>query len=139
MNLDPRFILKRQPKRQTSRQCDVWRSVCLYPQGPFIPSVIDNTAKLCDDACHSVLIENNGATSEWNCNPFSSHTIDFNENRIASIIVELWQCWLLTLGVFIPLGSKRRCFVYHCEQRLVQWNTYNAAILHLLRTFNIHF
>ena len=28
---------------------------------------------------------------EWGCNPFSSVSIDFNENRIASIMAELLQ------------------------------------------------
>ena len=36
--------------------------------------------QLCDDA------------PDWGYNPFSSISIDFNENRIASIIAELPQC-----------------------------------------------
>ena len=37
-------------------------------------------------------------TPEWGCNPFSSVSIDFNENRIASVIAEWsqrWRCWRL--------------------------------------------
>ena len=42
-----------------------------------------------DNACDSVLIENNGVASEWGCNLFSSNSTDFNENRIVSVIAEL--------------------------------------------------
>ena len=31
-------------------------------------------------------LKNNRAAPEWVCNPFSSDSIDFNENRIASVI-----------------------------------------------------
>ena len=47
--------------------------------------------QLCDEACDSVLIENNGVTPEWVCNLFSSDSTDFNENRVASVIAELSQ------------------------------------------------
>ena len=47
----------------------------------------------CDDACDSVLIENNSVAPEWVCNPFSSISIDFNENRIASVIAEWSKRW----------------------------------------------
>ena len=71
-------------------------------KGPFTPSVSVNSAttlrQRCDDACDSVLIENNGIAPDWVCNPFSSDSIVFNENRIASVIVEL----TLTLGVNGP-------------------------------------
>ena len=40
----------------------------------------------------SFLIENDGVTPEWGCNPFSSDSTDFNENRIISVIAELSQC-----------------------------------------------
>ena len=46
----------------------------------------DNSA---DNACDSVLIENNGVASEWGCNLFSSNSTNFNENRIVSVIAEL--------------------------------------------------
>ena len=46
---------------------------------------------LFDDASHSVLIENNGVAPDWACNLFSSDSIVFNENRIASVIAELLQ------------------------------------------------
>ena len=48
---------------------------------------------LFDDASHSVLIENNGVAPDWACNLFSSDSIVFNENRIASVIAELLQRW----------------------------------------------
>ena len=63
----------------------------------------------CDDACDSVLIENNGVTPEWVCNPFSSDSTVFNKNRIASIITAL----TLTLGVNRPL---RRHEIYIWSQ-----------------------
>ena len=47
--------------------------------------------QFCDDASATVLIENNGGTPEWGCNPFSNHIsnqIVFNENSIASVIAE---------------------------------------------------
>ena len=47
--------------------------------------------QLCDDACDSVLIENNGVAPEWGCNLFSSDSNVFNENRIASVLTELSQ------------------------------------------------
>ena len=48
---------------------------------------------LFDDASHSVLIENNGVAPDWACNLFSSDSIVFNENSIASVIAELLQRW----------------------------------------------
>ena len=53
----------------------------------------------CDDACDSVLIENNRVAPEWSCNPFSSNSTVFNENRITSVIAAL----TLMLGVNGPL------------------------------------
>ena len=53
----------------------------------------------CDDACDSVLVENNRVASEWVWNPFSSDSTVFNENRIASVIAAL----TLKLGVNGPL------------------------------------
>ena len=49
--------------------------------------------QLCDGACDAVLIENIGVAPEWGCNPFSSDSIVFNENSIASVIPELLQRW----------------------------------------------
>ena len=48
--------------------------------------------QLCDDASDTVLIENNGVTSDWGCN-----YIVFNENSIPSVITQLLQrwCWRL--------------------------------------------
>ena len=47
--------------------------------------------QLRDDTCDSVLIENNRVAPEWSCNPFSSDSTDFNENRIARVIIEISQ------------------------------------------------
>ena len=49
--------------------------------------------QLCNDTSDTVLIENNGVTSEWGDNPFLSDSIVFNENSIASVIAELLQRW----------------------------------------------
>ena len=38
-----------------------------------------------DDASDSILIENNGVSPDWGCNPFSSDTIVFNEMKIAVV------------------------------------------------------
>ena len=54
--------------------------------------------QLCDDTSNSVLIENNGVALEWSYKPFSSDSIVFIENSIASIIAAL----TLTLGVNGP-------------------------------------
>ena len=43
----------------------------------------------CDDACDSALIENNRVAPEWVCNPFSSNSTVFNEDRITSVIAAL--------------------------------------------------
>ena len=43
----------------------------------------------CDDTSDTVLVENSGVAPEWDCNPFLSNSIVFNENRIVSIIAEL--------------------------------------------------
>ena len=37
----------------------------------------------CDDASDTAVVENNGVTPEWGCNPFSSNSIIFNENSIS--------------------------------------------------------
>ena len=47
--------------------------------------------QLCDDASDTVLVEHNGVTLEWGCNPFLSDSIVFNDNSIASVIPELLQ------------------------------------------------
>ena len=61
--------------------------VCLH-QASALASTLQ---QLCNDACDSVLIENNGVAPEWGCNLFSSDSTNFNENRIASVIAELSQ------------------------------------------------
>ena len=47
--------------------------------------------QLYNDASDTVLIENNEVAPDWGCNPFSSDSIIFNENSIASVIAELLQ------------------------------------------------
>ena len=49
--------------------------------------------QLYDDACNSILIENNGVAPEWGCNWFSSESTDSYENKIASLIAEMSQRW----------------------------------------------
>ena len=51
--------------------------------GPFTPNI---KSQLCNDASDSAVIENNRVTTEWDCNPFSSDSIVFNENSITRII-----------------------------------------------------
>ena len=47
--------------------------------------------QLYNDASNTGLIENNGVTPGWGCNPFSIDCIVFNESSIASVIAELSQ------------------------------------------------
>ena len=58
---------------------------------PLGPIYTKSQRQGCDDVCNSILIKNSGVAPEWGCNLFSSDSIDFNENRIASIIIELSQ------------------------------------------------
>ena len=55
--------------------------------------------QLCDGISDTVLIENNGVTPEWGCNPFWMDCIVFNQSSIASVIAVL----MLTLSVNEPL------------------------------------
>ena len=55
--------------------------------------------QLCNDASDSVLTENNGVAPEYGCNPFSSDSIVFNENRVTRVMAEL----TLVFGVNRPL------------------------------------
>ena len=52
-------------------------------KGPFTPGISDQH---CNDASNAAVIENNGVTLEWVFNSFSSDSIVFNENGIASVI-----------------------------------------------------
>ena len=70
----------------------------------------------CDDACDSVLIAKSGVTPEWGCNLFSSNSIVFNENRIASVIAAL----MLTLGIKGRLQTPR----------LVEWQVGSWGLFH---------
>ena len=56
--------------------------------------------QLCDNPSNSLLIENNGVTPDWGCNPFSSDTVVFNEKRIA------WCKWVLTFQAASGLGFR---------------------------------
>ena len=47
--------------------------------------------QFCNDTSNTVLIENNRVTPEWGYNRFSSDSIVFNENNIASITAEFSQ------------------------------------------------
>ena len=53
----------------------------------------------CNDACDSVLIENNGVTPRMDLQPIFKQFTIFNENRIASVI----PASTLRLGVNGPL------------------------------------
>ena len=69
------------------------------PQGPFTPSISDASAIVTSDIAqnkmqYSCLVQLHQGqlcdeAPEWVCNPFSSIYIDFNENRIISVITEL--------------------------------------------------
>ena len=87
--------------------CSCWEQNWLY-KGMFTPSVSNTSAIV---AVTSLRIQCNSPAlfcytkhqlydnaPEWGCNPFSSVSIDFNENRIASIITEL----IVMLGVNGP-------------------------------------
>ena len=56
---------------------------------------------LCDDACNSVLIKNNGVASEWVATLFWSDYMIFNESRITSVIAVV-EALTLTLNVNGP-------------------------------------
>ena len=63
-------------------------------KGPFIPSISINAAMTL-----AILFSiKTTVTPEWVCNPFSSNSTVFNENRITSITAAL----TLTLGVNGP-------------------------------------
>ena len=72
--------------------------ILLIPVGPIYTK---RQRQRCDDACDSVLTENNRVAPEWVCNLFSSGSTVFKENRIASVIAVL----MLMLGVNGPLYS----------------------------------
>ena len=46
--------------------------------------------QLCDDASNSVLIENNGVTPEWGCNPFLSDSQLFSMRKVS--LASLQNC-----------------------------------------------
>ena len=80
----------------TERQCQC----CDFLAKPLLgPVYTKRQRQSCNDACDSFLTENSGVAPDWVCNPFSSDTIVFNENRIARVIAEL----TLTLGINRPL------------------------------------
>ena len=65
-----------------------------HPIGPSVRARLHQASasmlrQRCDDACDSVLIENNGVAPEWGCNLFSSDSTYFNENKIVSVIAAL--------------------------------------------------
>ena len=55
----------------------------------------------CDDACDSLLIENYGVDPDLVCNPFSSDSTVFNENRITSVTAAALTLKLGTNGPFV--------------------------------------
>ena len=77
--------------------------------------------QLCDDASNTVLIETNGVTPEWGCNPFLSNSIVFNENSITSVIKELSQHWADRCKRALTV-SKIRFFHYTMITRQLEIN-----------------
>ena len=82
--------------------------------------------QLRDDACDSVLIENNGVTPDWGCNLFSSDSTNFNENRIASIMsccsidADAWCKGALTQQPLLgPLLGGNHLFTFYTN-----WNIF---------------
>ena len=49
-------------------------------KGPLHQASASMLRQLCDDACNSILVENNGVAPEWGYNLFSSDSTDFNVN-----------------------------------------------------------
>ena len=82
-----------------------------HNKGPFTSEL--TLRQLCDDASDTILIENIGGAPEWSCNPFSSDSIVFNENSIASVIAELLQRWAdaWCKGSFILEQKRRQIFL----------------------------
>ena len=76
----------------------------------------------CGDAIYTNtgVIENNGVSPDWGCNPFSSDSISFNENRITSVITEFSLCWRW----------------YWCKRALTLWLTaeYKTVAVFFLQT-----
>ena len=64
----------------------VYVCYCRYLRACLYQGSVSTLRQYRDDASNTVLIEHNGATPEWGCNPFLSDSIVSNENIIASII-----------------------------------------------------
>ena len=76
------------------QSCEQWGCPCEQTETENIRARLhlaseSTLQQLCDDTSNTVLIENNGVTPEWGCNPFSSDSIVFNENSMASVITVL--------------------------------------------------
>ena len=66
-------------------------SLCMQLKTRLHKASESTLRQLCDDASDTVLVEHNGVTLDWGCNPFSSNSIVFNENSIASVVAEFSQ------------------------------------------------
>ena len=73
----------------------VWKMTSATVRAHLHQASASTLQQLCDDACNSVVNENNGVTPEWDSNQSSNDSTDFNENRIVSVIAAL----TLTLSV----------------------------------------
>ena len=64
-----------------------------YRLNPQLGSVYaEGQHQYSDDIGNTAQIENNGLAPEWDCNPFSSNSIVFDQSSIASVIAALSQC-----------------------------------------------
>ena len=112
-----------------NRESTCIRTFCVYVQKtPLGPVYTKRQRQCCDDACDSVLIENNGVAPEWVRNPFSSDSTVLNENKIASIIAAL----TLPLGVNGPL---RCCSFILFVQLTISYRREQTHISNFVKTF----
>ena len=77
---------------------DAWYKQVLELKNKVVPKWLQGPFTLSQHQCNivmtlvmSVLIEGNGVTSDWVCDPFLSYYIVFKENRMASIMAQLTQ------------------------------------------------
>ena len=78
MHETPKISAEDQGEGHTVKAIATYIIACTV-RGRLYQALASTLRQLCDDA------------PEWVCNPFSSISIDFNENRIASVIAEWLQ------------------------------------------------
>ena len=86
--------------------------------------------QFCNDTSDSVLIKNNGVAPDWGCNPFSSDSIVFNENSIASVIANVnADAWRKQdPNVWMPAQNKF-LLLYLATYDMVMDNAHVALVL----------